>query len=104
MLNEALKYIRKFHGETLKELAASFEVSPSFISEIENGKKKISLDLIEKYSKYYGIKKSAILFFAEDIELNKKRSKSSRFFRDRIIKLLRYIDKLESEIENEALM
>ena len=49
MLGSSLRLIRKLYGETAKELANQLGISATYLSEIENGKKKVSLDLIQKY-------------------------------------------------------
>lgn len=68
MINDALRYIRKFNDYTAKDLAVELGISPSYLSEIETGKKTPNLDLIYKYGNVFDIKPSTILFFAEDIE------------------------------------
>jgi len=45
-------------------------ISPSYISEIEKGVKKPSLDILDKYSDVIGIDKSTILFFEEEGDKN----------------------------------
>ena len=65
MLGSSLRLIRKLYGETAKELANQLGITATYLSEIENGKKKVSLDLIQKYAIHYNIKCSTILFFDE---------------------------------------
>ena len=66
MIGEALKQLRKFHDLTLSQTAEKLGVSVSYLSEIENGvKENISLDLLEKYSQAFDVKKSDILLFSE---------------------------------------
>lgn len=67
MLSEALRLIRVFHDLKQTELANRLSISKSHISEIEAGKKTPSIELIDKYSVEFGIPKSSILFFAENI-------------------------------------
>ncbi len=74
MINEALRLIRVFHDMKQYELAERLKVSKSHISEIENGNKTPSLELIEKYSVEFRIPVSAIMFFAEEIP-NAKRGR-----------------------------
>ena len=68
MLNEALKLVRLYWQKTQAELAVELGVSQSLISDIEAGRKSVSLDLLERYSTSLGIKMSQLMFFAEELE------------------------------------
>ena len=70
MLSEALRLIRVFHDMKSNELAEQLGISPAYLSEIEKGKKKPSLQLINKYAEVFHTSTSVILFFAEDLERN----------------------------------
>jgi transcriptional regulator with XRE-family HTH domain len=91
MIGEALRLIRKYHDVSLTELAKNFDMSASYLSEIENGKKQPSLDIIERYAQQFQLKKSAIMFFSEEIEAQ-PRSKTKDIFRKNIIKFLKLIE------------
>lgn len=67
-LNEALRLIRVLHGTKVKELSESLKISAGYISDIENGNKKPSIDLIEKYAEFFGTTPSALLFFSEELD------------------------------------
>lgn len=67
MLSEALRLIRVFHDLKQGELADRLGLSKSYLSELENGKKTPTLDVIEKYSEEFSIPASSILFFAEHL-------------------------------------
>ena len=45
MLNEALRLIRIFHDMTQKDLAARLKIVPSYLCEIEAGKKEPTMHL-----------------------------------------------------------
>jgi transcriptional regulator with XRE-family HTH domain len=68
MINQALRLLRVFNDIKSKEMALSLDISPSYLSEIENGKKVPSLTLINKYAKIFETTPSSILFFSEKIE------------------------------------
>ena len=68
MLHEALKNVRKFHGATIEETAKKLGVSLSYISELENGHKRIHVDILEGYSKAFDMPVSSICFLAEQLE------------------------------------
>ena len=65
MLHDALRYVRKFHRMSVNEAAAEMGMSPSHISEIERGKKRIHHDVLEAYSRTFDLPVSAIYLIAE---------------------------------------
>ena len=68
MLPEALRLLRVFHELKQVELAEKLQISNSHISEIENGNRTPSLDVLEKYSVFFKIPMSSIMFFAEKLD------------------------------------
>ncbi len=92
MVNEALRLIRKFHDIKSYDLAADLSISPSYLSEIENGKKEPSLELIRKYAKIFKTTPSSILFFAEDLEADKGKRKFKDLVRKKTIQFLQKIE------------
>lgn len=89
-LNEALRLIRVLHGTKVKELSESIKISAGYISDIENGKKKPSMDLIEKYANFFWTTPSALLFFSE--ELDSKRGPFKNTVRNHMLLLLRALE------------
>ncbi len=65
MLHEALRYVRKFHGMSVNDAAAAMDMSPSHVSELERGKKRIHSDVLEAYSKTFDLPISAFFLIAE---------------------------------------
>ena len=64
-INEALRLLRVLNDLRLKELGGLIGSSASFISEMENGTKGVSLVTLEKYSRAFSIHVSDIMKFAE---------------------------------------
>lgn len=91
MLNEALRLIRVFHDCKPSVLADKLGISPSYLSEIESGKKTPSMDTLKKYADYFDTSISAIMFFAEDIEADKKKPAKTAT-RRKLIKFLQIIE------------
>ena len=71
MISEALRLLRVYNNLTLASLAARLHVSKSHLSEIESGKKRASIDLLERYSIEMRVPLSALFFFAEELDPNK---------------------------------
>lgn len=67
-LNKSLKVFRTFHRLNQTELAEKLDVSKSFISEIESGKRVATLKLVNKYADVFNVSASEILFLAENYE------------------------------------
>lgn len=91
MLGEALRLIRVFHDCKTGELAKALDISPSYISEIESGKKTPSLDILKKYATHFNTSVSSIMFFSEDIERDNS-SLGQTTIRQKLIKFLQIIE------------
>lgn len=65
MLNEALRLIRVYHDMTQKDVAARVGLSKSYVSDLEAGNKKVTLEVLEKYSHAFNIPASSLMLFAE---------------------------------------
>lgn len=68
MIERALRLTREFHRMKQGELAERLQISASYLSEIENGKKAPSLGLLEEYSKVFKVPASTFLLFKERAE------------------------------------
>src|SRR5690606_20632999 len=66
MIGEVLRSIRMFNKTSITKLSEEFQVSQGYLSDIERGKKKPTLDIISKYSKKFEIPLSGIMFFSEN--------------------------------------
>lgn len=67
MLGEALRLIRVYHDLKQKQVAGRLGISTSYLSEVENGHKAPTLDLIRRYSEEFDLPVSSIMFFAESV-------------------------------------
>lgn len=97
MINKALKVIRQFHKMKQTELSTELRLSKSYISEIESGKKPVSLEILQRYSDYFDIPVSSLMFFSESIE---KKGKVSERFRETFAK--KVIDIMEWVVAKDA--
>ncbi|MDZ4662528.1 MAG: helix-turn-helix transcriptional regulator [Pseudomonadota bacterium] len=93
MIGNALRILRVFNDLTLVELAVALGIHASFISEVETGKRKPSLELIEKYAKYFKLRTSSILFFAEELDSKSLKGKAKDVIRRKMISLFKTIEK-----------
>lgn len=93
MINRALKIIRLFHEIKQTDLANEFNISKSYLSEIESGKKTITFDLLEKYAQFFDIPVSSLVFFSEQIEKenpNTLPEKFKKFYADKVLKIMEW--------------
>ena len=65
MLKEALRLVRVYHDMSKADLARELGISPSYLTELESGKKKITLETLERYSHFFDIPMSSLMLFAE---------------------------------------
>lgn len=82
MLNDALKSIRVFHRLSQGDLANHLSVSKSYISEIETGKKNVTINILQKYEEYFDIPASSIVELSEKMENKKKLPKHKKLILD----------------------
>jgi len=68
MLHSALRTIREIHRFQQAEMAEKLHISRSHLSEIEGGKKAISVDLLSRYADAFDVPASTLLSFAEALE------------------------------------
>lgn len=71
MISEALRLLRVYNNLTQAELATRLDVSKSHVSEVESGKKKASIDLLERYASELAVPLSSLFFFAEELDQRK---------------------------------
>ena len=72
-LNKALKAFRVFHRMTQKNIAEKLELPASFVSEMETGKKTVTLSLVEKYASLFKVPSWEIVYLGEAYDRNRTR-------------------------------
>lgn len=68
MLDRALKTVREVHQIPQAALAEKLGISKSHLSELESGKKAVSVDLLKKYATVFDVPPSTFLSFMEALE------------------------------------
>jgi len=92
MLNEALRLIRAYHDISQTQLCSELGISNSHLSEIESGKKTPSLDLLNKYSGYFDVPLSSLIFFSENLDNKKVTDKLRVGTARKIVSLLQWVE------------
>lgn len=93
VIGEVLKRLRKIYGYKAVEMSNHLCISPSYLSEIENGKKQPSLDLLKKYAQLFEIKLSSLILLAESYEEAEKQGKGTAMIRSMMISLINNMSK-----------
>lgn len=88
MLGNTLKRLRGIYGYSAKEMSELLGISSSYLSEIENGKKKVSMDLLERYSELLGLRVSTLVRFSEDYEDAELNSSGQKFITSLMSKVI----------------
>ena len=97
MLHRALKITREFHKVRPSQLAADLNISKSYLSLIESGKKPVTLDIVEKYAQRFDIPASSLMFFAESMDGHKIPEKFKRMFAGKILKIMEWMTIVDGE-------
>ena len=78
-LNRSLKTFRVFNNLTQSVLADKLDVSKSFVSEIESGKRNATIKIVNKYAEVFSIPPSEILALSELYDGEYKSGRSNLF-------------------------
>jgi transcriptional regulator with XRE-family HTH domain len=92
MYHRALKLIRQYHRLSQIELAEKLDLSKSFLSELETGNKKASIDVLERYANYFRIPLSSLLLFAERTDSSDFGERSRVFAASKVLKMLEWLE------------
>ncbi len=101
MLNEALKQIRVFHQMKQVDLAKDLSISKSYLSEIESGRKSVSMDILQKYAEIFSVPVSSLMLFSENMDAAKASDKLRLKCANKIIKIMEWVG-VRNEANNEA--
>jgi transcriptional regulator with XRE-family HTH domain len=94
-LGAALRSLRVFHDLSQTDVARKLQVSKSYLSEIESGKKEPTVPLLSQYSTLFSVPLSSLLFFAEHIEGSSSTS-GAEVIAPKILRLLDWISDVKS--------
>jgi len=92
MLNEALRLIRVYHDMKQADTAKALGISASYLSEVEKGRKKPTLDLVEKYADTFHIPASSIMYFSENMGQARAVEAARTAVAGKIIKLMQFLE------------
>ncbi|HEY0032858.1 MAG TPA: helix-turn-helix transcriptional regulator [Devosia sp.] len=96
-INEALRLLRLYCKFSQTEMAKKLSVTQSLVSDIEGGRKNVSMDLLEAYSEATGVRMSQLLFFAEEIEGQPIRRRGQLIIADKVLHILEKLKPIDHE-------
>lgn len=91
MTGKSLKLIRQYHNVKQSDLASQIGISSSYLSEIESGKKEATLELIRKYSEFFNIPMSSLMFFDENLKDDSLAEKFRLSFSSKIKQIMEWV-------------
>jgi transcriptional regulator with XRE-family HTH domain len=97
-LGAALRSLRVFHDLSQTDAAAKLEISKSFLSELESGKKEPTLALLSRYAEVFVVPLSSLLFFAEHIGADA--SAAATGIAPKVLRLLDWIAEVKPKTES----
>lgn len=101
MIGEILKRTRLIYGYKASVLSKKLEISSSYISEIENNKKKPPLDLLEKYAAVFDMKVSTLILLSEDHDDAVRKNRTEDFVKKMMIKFIELMSKNEVDPDGQ---
>lgn len=97
MMKNALRLIRVYHDLNQADAAERVGLSKSYVSEIESGVKKVTLEVLEKYSRAFGIPMSSLMLFAEKAEEGCFSEDARVYIADKAVKMLDWVAMISSD-------
>jgi len=97
LLSEALRLVRVFHDLNKSEVAGRVGLSKSYITELESGDKKVTLEVLQKYADAFNMPVSSLMFFAEHASDATTAEKVRVMVAGKTLKMLDWIATVTSE-------
>ncbi|WP_250510319.1 helix-turn-helix transcriptional regulator [Caballeronia sp. GACF4] len=94
MLHQALRHLRRYHQMTQGELAKRLEISNTYLSEIESGKKAhaLTVDLLGRYAQVFDVPVSSLMLFSEQLDSKRRSDKLRVAIAGKVLKVMDWID------------
>lgn len=73
------------------QLARALDISKQYLSEIESGKKAVSVKMLKKYAEVFSVPASSILMLAENLDAVKRRGCFRLKCATKIVKVMNWV-------------
>jgi transcriptional regulator with XRE-family HTH domain len=97
MISSALKVVRQYHNLNQTQLAEKLDISTSYLSELEAGKKEPTLELLKRYAVVFNVPLSSLVVFSESLDGAHSKSKLRAFLSKKMLKILEWIGDQDDE-------
>jgi transcriptional regulator with XRE-family HTH domain len=94
--------IRAFHDLNKTQVAQRVGLSKSYITELERGDKKVTLEVLQKYADAFNIPVSSLMFFAEQAADAPSTDKVRTAVAGKVVKMLDWIVTVTDEESDEG--
>jgi transcriptional regulator with XRE-family HTH domain len=101
MINRALKLVRQYHRMSQAGLAEKLELSKSFVSELESGNRKPSIDVLERYADQFKLPLSSLMLFSEQLDEKDWQSRSRNFVASKVVNMLEWLEETSADESSE---
>jgi transcriptional regulator with XRE-family HTH domain len=102
MLNEALRLVRVFHDLNKTQTADRVGLSKSYITELERGDKKVTMEVLQKYASAFNVPLSSLIFFAEQAADDTTTDKVRTVVAGKVVKMLDWIATVTAERDDDV--
>jgi transcriptional regulator with XRE-family HTH domain len=99
MMNDALRLVRVFHDLTQSETARRTGLSKSYVSELEAGNRKASIDVLEKYASAFKIPVSSLMLFSEHCDEGNSSKDLRSYIANKVIKMLDWVATISKDTD-----
>ena len=93
-MNEALRLVRVYHDMSKADVARELGFSRSFITGLEGGTKKVTLETLQRYADYFEIPASSLMLFAERTEKSDFSESARVFVAGKALKMLDWMSSI----------
>ena len=100
MLKEALRLVRVYHDMSKADLARNLGFSPSYITELESGKKKVTMETLQRYSQSFDVPVSSLMLFAERTQDAEFTEHARAFVAKKALKMLDWVSVISGAESN----
>jgi transcriptional regulator with XRE-family HTH domain len=101
-LNKALRLVRVYHDLSQVEAARRVGLSKSYVSELEAGNKKVTIEVLEKYASAFNLPVSSLMIFAEHSEDRNFAEDVRVYVAGKVLKMLDWISTISKEAPQKA--
>jgi transcriptional regulator with XRE-family HTH domain len=91
MMNEALRLIRVYHDLNKTEIADKVGLSKSYVTELEAGDKKVTIEVLDKYAYAFKIPLSSLMLFAERANGRDPQENARTLVASKVLKMLNWV-------------